>query len=204
MAFLICHYLTTDDSYFFFIPSYLMPPSPAPLVHLSLFVDSPPPALPFPSPHPSPNTRRLPALRRRQVILNAAPAPEKGERFAEGQWRDFGAMLRAADVLCVNETEAQTLSGLQVAGRAGPDLDAAVAAAADRLHEMVSRDAPAAASGRGGGGCRFKGGASARASSAQRPRVGDAVHGPSPRVPATKADGECIPKSEEPHGERDS
>ena len=138
------------------------------------------------------------------MILNAAPAPEKGERFAEGQWRDFGAMLRAADVLCVNETEAQTLSGLQVAGRAGPDLDAAVAAAADRLHEMVSRDAPAAASGRGGGGCRFKGGASARASSAQRPRVGDAVHGPSPRVPATKADGECIPKSEEPHGERDS
>ena len=47
------------------------------------------------------------------------------------------------------------------------------------------------AAGAGGGG------------SAQRPRVGDAVHGPSPRVPATKADGECKPKSEEPHGERD-
>jgi sugar/nucleoside kinase (ribokinase family) len=46
-------------------------------------------------------------------------------------------MLRAADVLCINETEAQKLTGLPVAGRAGPELDAAVAAAAERLRAMV-------------------------------------------------------------------
>ena len=72
-----------------------------------------------------------------QVILNAAPAPEEGKRWREGQWEDVGAMLRAADVLCVNETEAEKLAGLPVAGRAGAELDAAVAAAADRLHAMV-------------------------------------------------------------------
>ena len=105
-----------------------------------------------------------------QVILNAAPAPEEGKRWREGQWEDVGAMLRAADVLCVNETEAEKLAGLPVAGRAGAELDAAVAAAADRLHAMVRgargrRDHrwPASGSCRAGAGHRARAAAGCKA-----------------------------------------
>ncbi len=76
-----------------------------------------------------------------QVVLNAAPAPEKGDRWREGQWADVGAMLRAADVLCINETEAEKLAGLPVAGYTGAELDAAIAAAAVQLHTMVGASA---------------------------------------------------------------
>jgi len=53
------------------------------------------------------------------VILNAAPAPSVGSNGREGQWPEelFKSMLQSCDILCVNESEAEKISGVAVAGQ---------------------------------------------------------------------------------------
>lgn len=73
------------------------------------------------------------------VILNAAPAPSLGDTWQEGQWNASTRtqMLSSCDILCVNETEAEVLSGMAVKGGSSEeDLLQAVLAAGAKLQEM--------------------------------------------------------------------
>eukprot|EP00802_Teleaulax_amphioxeia_P017119 Tamp_17264.p1 GENE.Tamp_17264~~Tamp_17264.p1 ORF type:complete len:283 (-),score=35.10 Tamp_17264:259-1107(-) len=72
------------------------------------------------------------------VILNAAPAPSRGDKWQEGQWQQdqVADLLSACDILCVNETEAEVLSGVAVSGQGEEELMQSVTAAATRLKEL--------------------------------------------------------------------
>ena len=64
------------------------------------------------------------------IVLNAAPAPKVGPHAERGEWADISDHLRLCDVLCVNESEAQTLSGVAITGEGDELLKSAEAAGA--------------------------------------------------------------------------
>ena len=71
------------------------------------------------------------------VVLNAAPAPLIGGKWQEGQWREeeMKDMLSLCDILCVNESEAEVLSGVAVGGESEDDLRSSALRAAKKLHD---------------------------------------------------------------------
>lgn len=48
------------------------------------------------------------------VVLNAAPAPSVGVNWRQGMWEDIKEMIGQCDILCVNESETEKLTGLRI------------------------------------------------------------------------------------------
>ncbi|KAJ1489257.1 Ribokinase-like protein [Baffinella frigidus] len=53
------------------------------------------------------------------IILNAAPAPKIGAHADRGEWEGFREHLEACDILCVNESEAEAMSGINIVDGSG-------------------------------------------------------------------------------------
>lgn len=86
------------------------------------------------------------------VILNAAPPPTIGDRWQEGQWQQHQVqeMLSCCDILCVNESEAQVLSGVHVAEADDEqELLNSVLAAAAKLQQLGAKKVLITLGGRG-------------------------------------------------------
>jgi ribokinase len=71
------------------------------------------------------------------VVLNAAPAPSTGSKWEQGEWEDPGEMIGLCDILCVNESEAEKLTGLKIeTGSSEERLMASVIGAYEKLRML--------------------------------------------------------------------